>query len=83
MKIRYFAWLRDDTGCGQEEMPCPNHVKTIDDLVSFLSQKDEKYKRAFAQKQVIRVALNHEFASFEDAISDEDEIAFFPPVTGG
>jgi len=83
MKIRYFAWLRDDTGCGQEEMACPNHVNTIDDLVSFLSQKDEKYKRAFAQKQVIRVALNHEFASFEDEISDEDEIAFFPPVTGG
>ena len=83
MKIRYFAWLRDDTGCGQEEMPCPRDVNTINDLVDFLSQQDEKYKRAFARKDVIRVALNHEFASFDDAISDQDEIAFFPPVTGG
>ena len=83
MKIRYFAWLRDHTGHGQEEMPCPSHVKTISDLISHLEDQDQKYKMAFAQKQVIRVAINHEFASIDDAVTDQDEIAFFPPVTGG
>ena len=83
MKIRYFAWLRDHTGHGQEEMPCPSNVKTISDLISHLEDQDQKYKMAFAQKQVIRVAINHEFASIDDAVTDQDEIAFFPPVTGG
>lgn len=83
MKIRYFAWLRDHTGCGQEEMSCPSDVQTISDLIGYLEDQDHKYKKAFAQKQVIRVAVNHEFASFDDVVTDQDEIAFFPPVTGG
>lgn len=83
MVIRYFAWLRDHTGCAQEQLACPPDVKTISDLMSVISARSAAHAGAFAQDGIIRVAINQEFASFEDAISDEDEIAFFPPITGG
>ena len=83
MLIRYFAWLKDHTGCAQEELALPEEVQTIDDLVVFLSGQSEGYAKAFADSKVVRAAVNHEFADQSHQITNDDEVAFFPPVTGG
>ena len=87
MLIRYFAWLRDHTGCSKEEITCPDTVSTVNELVAFLSAQSQSHQKAFQLASnsgpIIQVAINHEFASFDDAICDSDEVAFFPPVTGG
>ena len=83
MVIRYFAWLRDHTGCAHETIKCPQEVTTISQLISYLSETSEGHKAAFAHEGVIKVAINQEFASLKDGISPDDEVAFFPPVTGG
>lgn len=83
MVIRYFAWLKDHTKCAEETVTCPENVSTIAELITFLCNKSDGHKAAFAHEGVIRVAINQEFASLNDHISAGDEIAFFPPVTGG
>ena len=83
MVIRYFAWLRDYTGCSSEQLDCPTDVKTITDLIEYLCSRSHGHRSAFENGGVIRAAINQEFASSDDAISPTDEVAFFPPVTGG
>ena len=83
MVIRYFAWLRDYTGCAHEELDCPAQVTTISELISYLCERSDGHRSAFAHEGVIKVAINQEFAALDDAVSPNDEVAFFPPVTGG
>ena len=87
MLIRYFAWLRDQTGCSQQKITCPDSVNTVNELVAFLSAQshshDKVFKSASNGERIIQVAINQEFASFDDTICDDDEVAFFPPVPGG
>ncbi|MGC6517979.1 MAG: molybdopterin converting factor subunit 1 [Candidatus Puniceispirillaceae bacterium] len=83
MIIRYFAWLQDHTGCSQEQITCPPEVTTIETLTSYLRSQSAGHEAALSQTKMIRVARNHEFASFDEPVQDNDEIAFFPPVTGG
>ena len=83
IKIVYFAWLRTILQKSQENCTLPKDIKNIDDLINFLCEKDEKYAKIFANKQVIRVAVNHEYCDKAQIIKDNDEVAFFPPVTGG
>ena len=83
MLIRYFAWLKDHTGCAQEDLALPEEVQTIDDLISYLSARNQSYAKAFADRKTVRAAVNHEFAETSQPIKNDDEVAFFPPVTGG
>lgn len=83
MKVLYFAWLRQRIGVGAEEFDLPAEVATVGDLVAWLSARGPGYAKGFAQPQTIRAAVNFEYVPFEHKISDSDEVAFFPPVTGG
>lgn len=83
MLIRYFAWLKDHTGCAQEEIALPEEVQTVDDLIGYLSARNISYAKAFADRKTVRAAVNHEFANPSQHIKNDDEVAFFPPVTGG
>ena len=83
MKILYFAWLRQRTGTGAEEIARPNGVATVGDLVEHLKASDARYAAAFADMTAVRAAVNQEYVPLEHPVSDADEIAFFPPVTGG
>jgi molybdopterin synthase sulfur carrier subunit len=83
IRVLYFAWLRERVGRGEEDMVLPESIRSVADLVSHLQTRDAKYAAAFANPRVVRAAVNQVFARLETALADGDEVAFFPPVTGG
>lgn len=83
MKVLYFAWLRQKIGHGEEVISPPADVATAGALVDWLVAKGGGYPAAFADKASVKVAINQDFARMDDPIGPEDEVAFFPPVTGG
>lgn len=83
MKVLYFASVRARIGKGSEDLTPPADVKTVGQLMRFLQSRGEGYAEAFADHARIRAAVNQEHVSMDAAVSANDEIAFFPPVTGG
>lgn len=83
MKILYFAWLRQKIGRGEEQIEPPDSVATAAALVEWLKARSPGHAAAFANANVVRVAINQELADWSAPVHAGDEIAFFPPVTGG
>ncbi len=83
MKLLYFAWVRQKAGISEEEMRLPAGVTDVAGLVRFLEARGENYRAAFQDRTALRCAVNQTHVAFDAAISEDDEIAFFPPVTGG
>lgn len=82
VKIWYFASIREAVNCEQEELQLPDEKTTVGNLVNRLSERGEQWSKALHDKSLL-VAVNQAVASMETTIADGDEIAFFPPVTGG
>jgi sulfur-carrier protein len=83
MKLLYFAWLRERIGLGEEEVTPPASVATVADLIAWLRLRGPGYVEALADSARIRCAVNQDFAKLETVVRPGDEIAFFPPITGG
>lgn len=83
LTILYFAWLREQIGSAQETLPLPVGVTTVGQLVDYLSECDTSHAAAFRNRKSIRCAVNQEFADPSFPVQSGDEVAFFPPVTGG
>ena len=83
MKALYFAWVRERVGKSEETIEPPSGVRTIDDLIAWLSKRGEGYAYAFERPKVIRAAIDHAHVKPDAAIAGASEIAFFPPMTGG
>ena len=83
MTLLYFAWVRQKVGRSEEALALPDHVKTVSDLAAHLKTRGAGYADAFADLQRIRVAVNQDHCGFDATLHDSDEVAFFPPVTGG
>ncbi len=83
MRILYFASLRDKVGTGQEDIALPSEVGNVQALIDWLREQDETHAAALADMSMFRVAVNQEYAQLDHPVSASDEIAFFPPVTGG
>lgn len=83
LNLLYFAWVKERMGKPDERLPLPEGVTTVGALASWLQARDDAGARAFATPTAIRAAVNQDFATPETPIQDGDEIAFFPPVTGG
>lgn len=83
MRVLYFAWLRQRAGVGEEEIPLPEGVHDVAGLIEWLKTRGPGYVEALKDIDSIRVAVNQEFASLDTALSDSDEVALFPPMTGG
>jgi molybdopterin converting factor subunit 1 len=81
--VLYFAWLRERVGCGEERLRLPADVDRVDRLVDWLAGRSAGHAAAFARRAVVRCAVNQAFATPEAAVQPGDEVAFFPPVTGG
>ena len=83
MIIKYFSWVKDIIGKSEETITISSDINTPNKLIDFLIIKDEKYKKAFKKRNTIKVAQNKVYISKSTKIRNDDEIAFFPPVTGG
>lgn len=83
LRILYFAWLRERIGAAEEAVTVPADVATVGALVAWLRERGPGYAAAFANPRTVRCAVNQVFATPETPVSPGDEVAFFPPVTGG
>jgi len=83
LSILYFAWLRERVGVSEESVTPPAPVTTVAELVVYLSNLDQRHAAAFSDHKTVRCAVNQEFADPSTILRPGDEIAFFPPVTGG
>ena len=83
MRIRYFAWLKQRTGKAEEDLQPPPDVTTVGDLMAWLGQRYPRFAEAAAAQGVVRCAVNHDYADLGTPVGPGDEVAFFPPVTGG
>jgi molybdopterin converting factor subunit 1 len=83
LTILYFAWLRERTGTSLESVLPPAGIGTVGALIDWLSQRGPGHASAFANRRAVRCAVNQEFADPATRIGPGDEVAFFPPVTGG
>ena len=83
MKIIYFSWLKETLGTSEENVKPPASIKNIDNLIKWLSAKSIKHKKVFLKSKNIRCAINRQIVNKRSKIKNKDEIAFFPPFTGG
>ncbi len=83
MDVLYFAWLRQKIGADKEAVAVPEDVTTVGELINWLKGRSPGHADAFANAKYVRAAVNHEFATLETPVKQGDEVAFFPPVTGG
>ena len=83
MKILYFAWLRSRAGVAEEDVAPPAEVRTVGDLLAWLRNRSPGHAEALKDLSVVRVAVNQDFARPDHPVKPGDEVALFPPVTGG
>lgn len=83
MKILYFAWVRQKVGVAEETVAPPAEVRDVAGLVAWLATRGPGHAAAFADPKQIRAAVNQDFATPAQPVAAGDEVAFFPPVTGG
>jgi len=83
MKILYFAWLREQVGTDREEVSPPAGVVDVGALVAWLKDRSDGHAEALGDIARVRVAVNQEAVGLDHPVAAGDEIAFFPPMTGG
>lgn len=83
VKVLYFAALREQLGTSAEEIELPPEVGTVAGLRAHLMARGGAWQAALAEGKLLRMAVNQDMARATSAIKRGDEIAFFPPVTGG
>ena len=83
MKLLYFACLRARIGHAEEDLAVPAEVRDVAGLLAWLRERGDAYAEALRDLSVIRVAVNQEYVGPDHPIREGDEVALFPPVTGG
>ena len=83
MRILYFAWLREKVGTAEEAVAPPAEVATVNDLLGWLAERGGGFAEALADRSLVRVAVNQTYVDGDHPVAANDEVALFPPVTGG
>ena len=83
VSVLYFASLREKLGKDAEEVDLPVGDATVAGLRNYLQRRGGSYEKAFSEKALVRAAVNQDMAQPSATIKAGDEVAFFPPVTGG
>ena len=83
IKLLYFAGLREALGMASEALSPPAGVTDIASLRAHLAARGGAWGEQFAPARQLRAAVNQDLAAPATAFSAGDEVAFFPPVTGG
>ena len=81
--LLYFASVREAIGMGEEIRELPETVSTPRELLAWLASLGEGYARAFATPQKLRCAIDQVMTALDSPLGAAEEVAFFPPVTGG
>ena len=83
MKVIYFAWLRERLNRSEETVSPPDNVRTIDQFMDWLCDRDEAIRLAFSNRKLIRTALDEKIVDRDTPLGTASTVAFFPPMTGG
>jgi sulfur-carrier protein len=83
VRIVYLARLRDAFGTSEEQVDLPGEIGTVAALLAWLSARGGAWAHELASGRAVRVAVNHDVALLTTPIQRDDEVALFPPVTGG
>ena len=83
VKVLFFASLREQVGTAGEEFELPAGIKTVGALRAHLVARGGAWQSSLAANKALRVAVNQELAQPTTGVKAGDEVAFFPPVTGG
>lgn len=83
LHLLYFARLREDLGCAEETFVLSPSVQTVQTLREALIARGAAWAKALDGARAVRVAVNQTMARADTPIKAGDEVAFFPPVTGG
>jgi len=83
MQLLYFGWVRARIGIGSEQVEPPAGISDVRALIGWLQSRGENYLEALREVESIRVAVNQELAELDAPIASGDEVAVFPPMTGG
>ena len=83
IKLLYFARLREALGKASEELPLPQGMGTLEDVRAVLAARGGAWAHELAAGRAFRAAVNQDVATASTPVKAGDEVAFFPPVTGG
>jgi molybdopterin synthase sulfur carrier subunit len=83
VRLLYFAWLRAKIGTAEEELDPPPQVRDVKTLLEWLKSRGPGYAEALGDLNTVRVAVNQDYVGRDHPVRDGDEVAVFPPVTGG
>jgi molybdopterin synthase sulfur carrier subunit len=83
IEVLYFARLREVFGRDREQVELPGNVQDVGSLTAWLRSRGEAWERELAPGKPVRIAVNQDMAAAETPVGNGDEVAFFPPVTGG
>jgi len=81
--LLYFAWVRAKIGIGRETVTPPADVVTVASLIDWLETRGANYRAALGARAIIKAAVNQSYVDPSHPIKAGDEVALFPPVTGG
>ena len=81
--VLYFARLRETLGTSSERIALPAGVQNLKGLRTLLVARGGAWEQELAPHKPVRAAVNQAMAVGDAAVADGDEVAFFPPVTGG
>ncbi len=83
IEVLYFARLREVFGRERERVELPGNVRDVGDLTTWLRSRGDAWARELAPGKPVRIAVNQDMAAADTPVVNGDEVAFFPPVTGG
>lgn len=83
LNIIYFAWVRERLGMDQEQITLCDGIETIGDVLAMLANRGAAYADIFADVEKLRFALDQDYGVATSLIGSAEELAIFPPVTGG
>lgn len=83
IKVLYFARIKESVNYSAEDLELPVGVESVAALKNYLAKRGDTWSDLFSGKQMVRAAINHELVDNLAVFKEGDEVAFFPPVTGG
>jgi molybdopterin synthase sulfur carrier subunit len=81
--VLYFARLKEALGTSSEAIELPTEISTLNAVRALLQARGGAWAHELQAGRAIRAAVNQDIAAADTPVKDGDEVAFFPPVTGG